>query len=85
VQSSSTAERSGCQSGMVPAESRAIMVTSAVSGKRLSASANVPLGSCVYELMNTTGRINGMTIMVVAWEASRRFGTSAPTPAIRLA
>lgn len=80
-----TAAKAGCQIGTCVAASRVIILTGAVRGKRLKNTGKGLLGDWTMTLMNIKGMINGMITTVVVWLASRMFGTSAPSPAIKLA
>lgn len=74
-----------CQKGTFPAASRVIIVTGEVGGNKLKNNDIAPFGLSMIKLININGMIKGIIRTVVACEASFRFGTKAPTPAIKLA
>ena len=74
-----------CQIGTLVADSRVIIVTGEVNGKILRNSASGLSGVCNRLLMKISGTTNGIITNVVNCDPSRRLGTSAPIPAIRLA
>ena len=75
-----------CHKGTaLPVARRVIMMTGAVRGKRLNPVAMGPLGSLIKTPIISKARMRGLLTTKAAWAASRKFGTSAPIPAIRLA
>ena len=79
------ADKTVCQSGTLVAARRVIIATGAVRGNRLKLTASAPSGSWIKTLINNIGTSSGKITTKVACDASRKFGTSAPTAAIRLA
>ena len=74
-----------CQVGTAVADSRVIIVTGEVKGNMLRNNASGLSGVCSRLLMKISGTTSGMMTNVVNWDPSRRLGTRAPIPAIRLA
>ena len=73
-----------CQRGTPPMTKRVIITTGAVGGSMLSTVERVPCGSEISVLIESKVKSSGRENTKVDWLPSRKLGTIAPQPAIKL-